>query len=234
MPYRSYKRRLRRYRRRRKYRSRKRKASLRRTYAVAKAAYRLAATSPKVFHGTGVESVYATGSTNAPYFVLLNGIAQGTGDGTRESEYIMNSHHNIRFSVNSGAATDNVGIRIIIYCVPKNNNVNYGYTNVIKYTSITGSITSAEQILLSPYNDDNGGQFKVWYDRTYYMQNNADNQKIFGKIHLKKKIRTKYSGTSAAATDVETNAVYMMVFSNVIDMGNAPVFSYQRSFYYYD
>lgn len=179
----------------------------------------------KKFHDSSTEALIGGNE------LLLNGIAQGTGYDQRIGRNIMVKSIHVKWKLtgaphNETAASFSPGaiIRVIIFVDNQPNG---------ELASVPGDFLVASapgKYPLAHLNMANSARFRVLFDKRYCVANaNADDRSgwkfiVYDETYQKMNLKITYSNTSTGTiSDIETNAIYAYVISDIIDGDNLPV-----------
>ena len=161
-----------------------------------------------------------TAQTTSPTYVLLNGTNQGDDNiGERVGRSIKMTSVYARAQLTFNAAATNTFFRCMIVKDRQSNGSTPTITEILQSSAIN-----------SPRNIDEGKRFTVLKDVVYTL---SDQQPIkFFKWFTKLSDHVEYSGTTAATSDINTNAMWMIIFST--EATNGPKWDYHVRTRYLD
>lgn len=133
----------------------------------------------------------------------LNLIAQGDAEGNRQGDSVMLKQLHINFKYTIHASASHTTIRTIVFF----------------YKQPQGAIPNITFVLanathLSIYNHDNVGLYTILYDKSISL--NSTNVTEMTRYMTRKfyQIHQTFDGATAAATDIQTNALWVMFVSD--------------------
>jgi len=132
---------------------------------------------------------------------LLSGIAQGDNDNQRQGNSVK--LHQINVNLDFLTDPDAIGttLRVILFRY-----------NQSQSTSPTAVTVLTSNNFLANYNHDNVRLFSVLYDRTHTVS--PDHPERFIRIFRKLGSHETFDGTSAAATDIQTGSIWLLMISD--------------------
>lgn len=151
-----------------------------------------------------------TPSFGSPSIVCCNAIAQGDGGSTRDGDQVKVRSVQGRMLFRNDTANP-VMARYMLVLDKQGDSANPTLAEILE-----GS-TTAIQSLVSPLNMDNKMRFKVLLDKEVILQPN-NQAGLWKEVKFYKQfkdgVRTRYSGTGAAATDISSNPIYLICWNN--------------------
>lgn len=154
--------------------------------------------------------VPATGATGALSIVLLNGLSLGTAAQTRVGRKINMRSIMMRAYFNAAATTTSGFVRVMLV-----------YDRQANGTAPTAADILAQggtPFITSINNLDNRERFLVIHDKTRYLSAGSavsDTNAIYYKKYKRLALETTYnSGSSGTVGDINTGAMYLVVFTS--------------------
>lgn len=169
--------------------------------------------------------VTALGTTLANIrFILMNGIAQGTGVSGRIGNKITMTSAQGRISIYVSTATTSPSVRCML--------VFDSQTNSAVFTGGDLLASAAAGVdFLSPLNLNNRERFRILWDRTYTVDTVSTERATFN-FYKKMKLPVVYDGTGALVDDIQTGSLYLVIMSS--DRTTPPIFDYYTRVRYID
>lgn len=181
---------------------------------------------PEVKHITsnvnsGSSSLVAVSQDWASGFpICLNQLAQGVGNTQRIGDRVRHINLDMLYQINAVAE---IGACLVRVCIIRE------YTTLGSNVSWSGVFQGSSNLsVINVRNQDtrNPDRYKVLYDRIHYIGSRSSStgadfvytegsQSIPARIKLKLNFETDYSrGTSGSVGDIDTNGLFMGVFTN--------------------
>lgn len=202
--------------RRRRSRRGGKKSNLRKQVALLKSHIDM---TPK--HGQSFAAVPAI--TTTPVQFLLNDIVQGDGQSARIGDTCKFLSVLVRFVVSIDAVGPATAmLRAIMVKQKQPNGVDLVLTDVLQSTA-------ANQLMVTPYLLRNAKQWVVLHDRTYNFNQLDKSQKkitIFKRLNME----TRYAGGGGGINNIETNGLYLFLFSDQGILGPSVEFQVRTRF----
>lgn len=157
--------------------------------------------------------------------ILLNGIAEGTGQSERVGEVVSFKTLELRFHGHANqdpSAYKDQTFRVMVYWDRQNNQT--GPLNLGQLLEIGNVASPIEQDFQQMRSWDWRKRFRMIIDKTIRLTNSGvsentsyvDNGAVYKKWHIKLKgKRTYWTSAGGGATDIATNALYISIISNV-------------------
>lgn len=150
------------------------------------------------------------GGVGAPKIQLLNGIAQGDGGTTRDGDQVKFTDLGVRLWLKNTQAFSDV-YRVMIVLDKQADGTAPTIAEVLENAGV-----------LNFNNMDNKMRFSVLKDELFYLSPNGDTGEmkllkmyldLTKKYKKSKGLRTRYSDTGAAVTDIASNSLWLIIFN---------------------
>lgn len=182
-------------------------------------------------------------------FLLLNGLASGTGASQREGNEITATSLQIRGAVTmSPEQTDPVLVRMIVFWDRQANGANPVTTTVSPDTGSLLDGTVISDVIYMPFSYQQQDRYRILYDKTIQLNPKVifladytagDTQQLVPVTqYFKKKIKlgrkTKYDTTAASGLidNISTNSLFVVFYSDTA--ANSPLMQFGARMYFKD
>lgn len=158
--------------------------------------------------------------TNTPDIRLINGVALGDTTTTRDGISIKMHDIDVKMTIDvNSAAASAQKVRCMIFADRQADGVVPTGAEILA----ANTTTAFRNIILAK-------RFHVFYDRVWTVD--QDKKSLSPYIHIKTRAHVRYSGNTAAASDVATGSIYLLLLSDNPISG--PVVSYNTRLRFVD